>query len=101
MQNKLYPRNVILTENVSQTFFKTFITSTVILLKCVVLHLHLAGSTRLVSALSASRHRHLLELETKVADDYAKFYNHGEGPYWLKAPTRAFTFKTLLRHYHY
>ena len=22
-----------------------------------------------------------LELETKVAEDYAKFYNHGEGPY--------------------
>ena len=35
-----------------------------------------------------------------------KFRNHGEGPYlllrafsWLKAPTSAFTFKTLLRHY--
>ena len=32
------------------------------------------------------------------------FHNHGEGPYtrafsWLKAPTSAFTFKTLLRHY--
>ena len=23
----------------------------------------------------------LLELETKVAEDYAKFYNHGERPY--------------------
>ena len=23
----------------------------------------------------------LLELETKVAEDYAKFYNHREGPY--------------------
>ena len=34
-----------------------------------------------------SRHKHItvgggLELETKVAEDYAKFYNnHGEGPY--------------------
>ena len=38
-----------------------------------------------------SRHEHgdthcgvalqwLVELETKVAEDYAKFYNHGEGP---------------------
>ena len=28
------------------------------------------------------------------------FHNRGEGPYfsWLKAPTSAFTFKTLLRH---
>ena len=27
------------------------------------------------------------------------YHNHGEGPYfsWLKAPTSAFTFKTLLR----
>ena len=25
------------------------------------------------------------ELETKVAKDYAKFYNHGEGPYYLGA----------------
>ena len=26
-----------------------------------------------------------VKLETKVAEDYAKFYNHGEGPYsWLK-----------------
>ena len=34
-------------------------------------------------------------------EDSRRFYNHGEGPYytkafsWLKAPTRAFTFKTL------
>ena len=30
-----------------------------------------------------------------------KFYNHREGPYYyfLKAPTAAFTFKNLLRHY--
>ena len=34
----------------------------------------------------------------KVPEDYAKFYNHREGPYW-KVPTSAFTFKTLLRHY--
>ena len=32
------------------------------------------------------------------------FYNHREGPFsrafsWLKAPSSAFTFKTLLRHY--
>ena len=26
-------------------------------------------------------HRCLLELETNIAEDYAKFYNHGEGPY--------------------
>ena len=33
-------------------------------------------------------------------DPLVKLYNHGEGPYyWLKAPTSAFTFKTLLRHY--
>ena len=25
--------------------------------------------------------RCLVELETKVAEDYAKFYNHGGGPY--------------------
>ena len=37
-----------------------------------------------------------VELETKV---YRKVCNHGEGPFsWLKAPTSAFTFKTLLRH---
>ena len=30
-----------------------------------------------------------VELETKVAEDYAKFYNHGEGP------TSAVTIKTL------
>ena len=24
-----------------------------------------------------------------------RLYNHGEGPYWLKAPTSAFTIKTL------
>ena len=32
-----------------------------------------------------------LELQTKVAEDYAKLYNHG-GPYWLKVPTSAFKF---------
>ena len=37
---------------------------------------------------------------------HKQLYNHGEGPYqttrafsWLKVPTSAFTFKTLLRHY--
>ena len=30
-------------------------------------------------------------------DPSVKLYNHGEA--WLKAPTSAFTFKTLLRHY--
>ena len=35
---------------------------------------------------------------------HLKVRNHEEGPYtkafsWLKAPTNAFTFKTLLRHY--
>ena len=39
-----------------------------------------------------------LELQTKVQP---KALIHGEGPYfsWLKAPSSAFTFKTLLRHY--
>ena len=32
-------------------------------------------------------------------EGYPKVRNHGEGPYWLKAATTAFTFKTLLRHY--
>ena len=45
-----------------------------------------------------------LELQKKVPEDYVKFYNHKEGPYyrafsWLKASTSPFTFKTLLRHY--
>ena len=45
-----------------------------------------------------------LELVPQI-DSSVKLYNHGEGPYstrafsWLKAPTSAFTFKTLLRHY--
>ena len=41
-----------------------------------------------------------------VCSGSRKFRNHGEGPYlllrdfsWLKAPTSAHTFKTLLRHY--
>ena len=42
----------------------------------------------------------IIELETEV---HLKVHNHREGPYWafswLKAPTSAFTFKTLLRHY--
>ena len=29
---------------------------------------------------AAQAHGCCLELETKVAEDYAKFYNHGEGP---------------------
>ena len=41
-----------------------------------------------------------LELQTNLREDYAKFYNHGKAPTrafsWLKAPTSAFTFKTLL-----
>ena len=32
-------------------------------------------------------------------EGYPKVRNYGEGPYWLKAATTAFTFKTLLRHY--
>ena len=35
-----------------------------------------------------------LELETKVAEDYTKFYNHGAFS-WLKAPTCAFSIETL------
>ena len=27
-------------------------------------------------------HGSLLELETNIAEDYAKFYNNREGPYW-------------------
>ena len=27
-------------------------------------------------------HAHTVELETKVAEDYAMFYNHGEGHYY-------------------
>ena len=43
-------------------------------------------------------------MNSAVNDLSAKLYNHREGPYtrafsWLKAPTSAFTFKTLLRHY--
>ena len=47
----------------------------------------------------------IVVLQTKVPEGYAKFYNLGEGPIcirafsWLKAPTIAFTFKTLLRYY--
>ena len=42
-----------------------------------------------------------LELETKVAEVYAKFYNDNHKAAnrtfsWLKAPTSAFTFKTHL-----
>ena len=37
--------------------------------------------------------------ESCVNDLSVKLYNYGEGPYWLKAATTAFTFKTLLRHY--
>ena len=47
-----------------------------------------------------------MELETKAMRRFSTFHNHGEGPYWeywafywlMKAPTSAFTFKTLLRH---
>ena len=47
--------------------------------------------------------RRILEVVPQI-DPSVKLYNHGEGPYyrafsWLKAPTSAFTFKTLLRHY--
>ena len=38
-----------------------------------------------------------LELKTKVGEDYAKLYHHGEGP--SSGPSSNFTFKTLLRHY--
>ena len=36
-----------------------------------------------------------------TSDDTVRFHNHGEGLYWLNATsvTRAFKFKTLLRHY--
>ena len=40
---------------------------------------------------AAQAHGCCLELETKVAEDYAKFYNHYS---WLIVPTSAFTFKT-------
>ena len=33
----------------------------------------------------------------KVAEDYAKFYNHGEGPYYGLLLVGAFTFKRLIR----
>ena len=50
-----------------------------------------------------SRH-YLLELQTKVKRRFAKISQSQESPQlrafsWLKAPTRAFTFKTLLRYY--
>ena len=43
-----------------------------------------------------------VELQTKVNEDYAKFYNHREVPYirvffWLKAPIGFITIKTLLK----
>ena len=38
-----------------------------------------------------------IELEMKVAEDYAKFYNHGEGPYYGLLLVGAFTFKRLIR----
>ena len=38
-----------------------------------------------------------VELQTKVAEDYAKFYNHGEGPYYGLLLVGAFTFKRLIR----
>ena len=54
----------------------------------------LERSKRLTSRLEMLASR--LELETKV---HTKIHNHGESPYyWLKAPTSAFTFGTLLRH---
>ena len=31
--------------------------------------------------------QHQVELQTKVREDYAKFYNHGEGPYALLGPS--------------
>ena len=39
-----------------------------------------------------------LELQTYVPGDYAKFYNQANAStrVWLKVPTSAFTFKTLL-----
>ena len=38
-----------------------------------------------------------LELETKVAEDYTKFYNHGEGPYYDYALIGAFSVIVKLR----
>ena len=46
----------------------------------------------------------LIELQTKLREDYAKFYNYRENvptrasptPTLMKAPTISFTFKTLV-----
>ena len=38
-----------------------------------------------------------LELQTKISQSQRRPLNRAFS--WLKAPTRAFTFKTLLRHY--
>ena len=49
----------------------------------------------------ASSHHHQMDRNTDTSVD-VDFHNHGEGPYyfsWLKVPTSAFTFKTLLRMY--
>ena len=34
-----------------------------------------------VTRTPATRSELILQLQTKVPEDYAKFYNHGEGPY--------------------
>ena len=34
-----------------------------------------------VTPTPATRSELILQLQTKVPEDYAKFYNHGEGPY--------------------
>ena len=46
---------------------------------------------------------HIISAVKRSIGSTTGFHNHGEGPTrafsWLKAPTSAFTFKTLLRHY--
>ena len=40
------------------------------------------GSSSAALSLQSTFNTFTVELETKVAEDYAKFYNHGEGHYF-------------------
>ena len=48
---------------------------------------------------AGARTEYRLELQTKVPEDYAKISQSWRRVSWLKAPTKAFTFKILLRLY--